>query len=71
VFFWAFSIIVFIKYLTHLLYDLVLYYNQNEIRVLMYIFVISFYATEIALVLLMCKSISETVKVEKQYAKIQ
>jgi uncharacterized membrane protein HdeD (DUF308 family) len=58
-------VIIFVKYLVHLVYDLVIYYYNNNNRIIIYLFVISFYATEIALVLLMCKSIKETINAER------
>lgn len=61
------SAIIFVKYLVHLLYDLMIYFYGHNDRILIYLFTISFYSTEIALVLLMSRSIREATKAEKQY----
>ena len=66
-FFWSISMIILIRYLVHLLYDLINVFYKSNILPLIYLFTVSFYATEIALVLLISKSITETLKAEKKY----
>ena len=46
-------------------------FYKTDIRPLIYLFTISFYVTEIALVLLISKSITETLKAEKKYLQHQ
>jgi hypothetical protein len=70
-FFYAISMIITIKYLVQAFYDLFFFFFNQQNKFFTYVFTASFYTSEIAIVLLMCKSIKETVRAERQYEQMQ
>jgi len=65
------SFIITVKYIVQAIYDLVFYFFNSQNQFFTYVFTGSFYISEILIVLLMCRSIKETVRAERQYEHMQ
>lgn len=66
-FFYCFSFLVAMRFITMNTYESFLYLNSSSNLVLFYIYVIGFYSTETLMVLLICCSIQESIRAQQRY----